>query len=233
MKRSGPYDPERLLSDRRSRSIFLARVLALVVMIGALFAYGLREVARPGVIPTPTALLLATIGTPRPTVISTPTTWLPPTVGSPNPTETAAVVAEEKKVLSEDGLAVLRLSSETKVLDDGGRPLALASIRVTSREGPGQANIALVGRVYEFSPAGATLEPPASLTISYDPVAEYPFAYYNVDCLHVYMAYYDERGPVVPWLDAREDSRTHSVTTKVDHLGTFIIFCKASGWPIS
>jgi hypothetical protein len=143
-------------------------------------------------------------------------------------------------VLSEDGLATLKLSRGTQVLaerprqgDAEGQPLAPVSVRVMAMEVPLRADIAVVGLAYEFSPAGATLAPPASLTVRYNPHAYYPFAYQSVDCSQLHMAYFDEKGPLAPWLDVKMDSEAHSVTAEIDHLGTLIIFCEVFGMPIS
>jgi hypothetical protein len=155
-------------------------------------------------------------------------------------------------VVSEDGLAVLELPRGTKVLDAQGQPVA--DISVTAGRLPLRTDAAWVGEAYEFGPEGATLDPPASLTISYDPWANYPFAYQDIDTGVVYLAYLDKNGPRRPALASEKGvqvglssgfggavtpatggtgGETPSVTAKIDHLGTLGLFCEVFSLPLS
>jgi len=201
--------------DRRSWYIFLARMSVLLVAAGALLAYGLSR-ALPG----PSVLPPAAIVTPGPELSATL---------SSGPDATG-VLTEDVQVVSDDGLAVLTLPRGTKVLDAQGQPLA--AITVTARRLPFRDDVAWVGEAYEFGPAGATLDPPAPLAISYDPRANYPFAYEDIDTTVVYMAYLGGNGPVRPAL-ARVEGKTASITAKIDHLGAFVLFCDVFRPPVS
>ena len=141
-----------------------------------------------------------------------------------------------------------KLPTGTKVLDAQGQPLA--ALTVTAMMLPLRVDAAWVGVAYEFGPEGATLEPPASLTISYDPRANYPFAYQDIDTKLVYLAYVGKNGPVRPALASAKGvqaglasfggpagsgtgGETPSVTAKIDHLGSLGLFCEVFSIPLS
>ncbi len=234
MSKSGEEQFRGLLSDRRSRYIFLARLCALVVMTGAVGAYGLRGEARPVATPTPTSLLPVAVESPgRLDVTPTLTLLSSVTVDLSGNLDARGVLTDEVQIVSEDGQAILQLSRGTKVLDALGQPLVPASIGVTAREPPLLGEIALVGLAYEFGPEGVTLTPPASLAVHYDPDAHYPFSYQDVDCSRLHMAYFAKKRWVAPWLAASVDREANTVTAEIDHLGTFIIFCEVFQPPIS
>jgi len=222
VRKSGVDQFGRLLSDRRSKYIFLARLCALVVMTGALVAY------------IPTSLPSVTVESSggldlTPTPISLPSVI----VDLSGNLDAGGILTEEEPIVSEDGLAILHLSSGTKVLDAQGQPLVPASIGVTAKEVPLLQEIALIGLAYEFSPEGARFSPPASLTVHYDPDAYYPFSCNDVDCGRIHMAYFAKKKWVAPWLAESVDREAHIVTAEIDHLGTIIIFCEVFRPPIS
>jgi hypothetical protein len=235
--------------DRRSWYIFLARMAVLLVAAGALLTYGLLQAL------------------PRTTEPSTPAPAARPTL-TPGPELSASLSAapdatgaltEDVQVVSDDGLAVLELPKGTRVLDAQGQPLA--SVTVTSVDlPPASDTYALVGKGYKFGPEGATLDPPASLTISYDTLAVFPFGYQDVIKDKVYLAYWENNGPRRPplasekWVPLGEpptaglgvsvgqlilgylgtvDSQTASVSAKIDHLGTFVLYCAVAYYPMS
>ncbi len=212
----------RLFPDRTSRVAFIIRVVALMAMSGVLAAFGLMGNVAP-----------------RTSVTSPPRPR--DSAASLQPSEflvkldASGRLSEDAVAISDDGLALLRLSQGSKVLDAQQQPLT--SIRVMAKELPLRNDIGLIGTGYEFGPAGATMNPPASLTFTFDPQAFYPFRYQDIDCSRIHMAYYlgDRSSPPwrVPWLDVSLDLTTHSATTKVDHLGTFILFCEVLREPQS
>ena len=223
--------------DRRGEYIFLARMAVLVVATVALLAYGLSQ-ALPR---------LAGPSTPAPAPTLAPSPGL--TVSLSGRLDATGALTEGVQVVSEDGLAVLELPRGTKVLDAQGQPVA--DISITARRLPLRTDAAWVGEAYEFGPAGATVDPPAPLTISYDPRANYPFAYQDIDTSLVYLAYLGENGPMKPAL-AREkgvqvglssgfggaaaagvDGGTASVPAKIDHLGAFVLYCEVFSLPLS
>ena len=215
----------------------MTRMAVLLLAIGALAAYGLShafpKTAGPSAPPTATPGL--TPGTGAGTSLS-------------GRLDASGALTEDVEVRSEDGLAVLQLPRGTKALDAQGRPLA--AISVTAARLPLRADLAYVGLVYEFGPDGATLAPPAPLTISYDPRANYPFAYQDIDTTLVYLAYLGEKGPVGPALASAKGvqaglasfvgptgsgtgGETPSVTAKIDHLGSLGLFCEVLSIPLS
>jgi hypothetical protein len=212
-------DDLKLFPDRRSRYVFLARALTLVITSGVLAIYGLSQLARPAGTPV-------TAATPMPPAIASQSV-LPVTA-----TVASGILAEDVEVISQDGLALLSLPMGTTVLDANGQPPV--SITVTAKELPSRWDIALVGLAYEFGPNGTTLDPPASLTLRYDPKAYWPFSFQDVDCSQLHTAWVSSTGaPAVPWLEVSVDLNGHSVTTKIDHFGTLMLFCEVQGLPIS
>ena len=212
-------DDLKLFPNRRSKYVFIARGLTLVVTSGVLAIYGLSQLTKPTVTP-----VIASSSLP-PALTSQS---LPPGT-TPLPT---GILAEDVRVVSQDGLALLSLPKGTKVLDAYGQPPA--SITVTARELPMRSEIAIVGEAYEFGPNGTALDPPASLTLSYDPNAYWPFAFQDVNCSQFHIAGVSSSGaPVAPWLKVSVDLNVHSVTSKIDHFGTFMLFCEVFGPPIS
>ena len=225
---------------RRSKYISLASMSVLVVIIGVLLTFALPRVL-PSVLPeetgptTASAPMAAPAGTLAP--IPLPVLDIPSPTPTPVPRVyqlalgTGGSLTEDVQVISEDGLAVLGLARGTKVMDAQGRPLS--SVTMTARRLPLRTDAAWVGLAYEFGPEGATLDPPASLTINYNPRAYYPFQVHgltypsfwqNIDARRVYLTYLAEEGPLHPPL-AVVDSPTALVTAKIDRLGTIILYC--------
>lgn len=248
-----------LFPNRRSRYLFVIRVSALVLMLPALTLYALWQRA-----PAPSSEMTMRSTTPQTesqsfTLVtapesSTPESSVPDTTTSapqeeetklaPLPTPTAlppGMLPSDVQVISQDGMAILKLSKGTQVLDAQGRPPS--SLTVKSSELPLRTDVALVGLAYELGPEGVTLNPPAELRINFNPYTFFPFKYQNVDCGHMHMAFYNpdaptaynnsKGAPVVPWLNANVNRDVPSVTARIDHLGTFIIFCELFDLPIS
>ena len=203
--------------DRREEYVFLARMAVLVVATGVLLAYGLSQAwQRLGGPSTP-----APAASPARPGLS---------VSLSGRLDATGALAEDVQVVSDDGLAVLSLARGTKVLDAQGQPLA--DISVTARIMPLRIDTAWVGESYEFGPAGATLDPPASLTVSYDPRAYYPFTFEDVDTTLVYLAHLGKNGPIKPAL-ARVDGDTASISANVDQLEAFVLYCEVFRPPTS
>jgi len=214
-------DELEMLPDRRSKYIFLARMAVLLVATGALLGYGLSQ-ALPGTTRPPTLALIATPArTPGPELSASLSAGL----------DATGALTEDVQVVSQDGLAVLSLPRGTKVLDAQGQPLA--SITVTFADILSvSATFARVGEGYKFGPEGATLDPPASLTINYDPHAAFPFTYQDVDTGRVFLAYYGKKGPIRPDL-ASVDGKAASISAKIDHLGIMVLYCEVHYYPLS
>jgi hypothetical protein len=214
-------DETKLFPHRKSRIIFIARVVALLLMSGAVAAYGLKQLA-----PAPAAATAST--SPRRANSSESGEFS-------IQVDAAGLLTENALVTSDDGLASLRIPKGTKALDAGGQPLT--RVTVTTTEIPLRNEIGLIGLGYTFGPEGATLNPPVRLTLTFDPTAYYPFTYQDIDCNHLHMAYYtdNQSGPPwrVPWLVVDLDAQTHSATTRIDHLSTMILFCEVFNVPVS
>ena len=213
----------------------LASMSVLVVIVGALLTFLLPSVLPeglgPATTPAPTA---APAGTPTP--IALPAIGISPPTPTPAPRvyqlrlDAGGSLATDVRVVSDDGLAVLTLARGTKVIDAQGQPLS--SVTLATRALQLRVDIAVVSSAYEFGPEGAALDPPASLTIRYDPRANYPFRmqeltypafWQNIDASRVNLGYLAEKGPIPPL--ASVDSPTASVTAKIDRLGTIILYC--------
>lgn len=218
MSQSTP-DELRLFPNRRSRYVFIARGLTLVIASGLLAIYGLSQITRPS-------------GTPFTGATRLPPAVAPESLVPVTTTLASRIQAEDVEVVSQDGLALLHLLRGTNVLDANGQPPT--SVTVTARELPPHWDVALVGLAYEFGPNGTTLDPPASVTLSYDPTAYWPFAFQDVDCSQLHAAWVSGTGaPALPWLKVRMDLDAHTATAKIDHFGTLMLFCELHGFPIS
>lgn len=237
MKKSSPDNFE-IFPNRRSKYISLVSMSVLVVAIGLLLTYALPHILPKGTPPasTPAPTGTPTLATaPAPTATPTPA-LLVATATLSGKQDATGILTEDIQVWSREGLAVLTLSKGTKVLDVKGQPLS--AITVTTKSSPLRTDIAFVGSTYEFGPTGATLDPPASLTIRYNPSAYYPFDYQTqpstfrfqeIDISQVYMTYFGDKGPIRPALTSSPRSAA-SVTAKIDHLDTFILYCEVSGY---
>jgi len=206
--------------DRRGELIFLARMAVLVVATGVLLAYGLSQAWQRLAGPSPSAPAASQATAARPGL----------GVSLAGTLDTTGALTEDVQVVSENGLAVLSLARGTRVLNAQGQPLA--DIFVTARRLPLRIDAAWVGESYEFGPSGATLDPPASLAISYDPAATYPFTYQDIDTRLVYLAYLGKNGPIRP-AQASVDGKAGSVSAKIDHLGAFVLYCEVYIIPLS
>lgn len=220
MKKSSPETLE-TVPGRKGKYIFLARMAVLVVATGALLTYGLWQALRRTTGPAMPAPTATPSLAPRPGLSGSLSGRL----------DATGALTEDVQVVSDDGLAVLKLPRGTRVLDAQGQPLA--SITVTSPKlPPATDTFARVGEGYEFGPEGATLDPPASLTINYDPHANFPFTYQDVDTMQVYLAYMGGKGPIRPPL-ASVDGETGSISAEIDHLGTMVLYCDVHYYPLS
>ncbi len=207
---------------RGNKYVSLASMSVLVVIIGMLLTFALPRVLPEGTKPAGTLL---------------PAPLLEPDIPTPTPTPAPRVYqlalgtggSLGQDVHSEDDLALLSLARGTKVVDAQGQPLS--SVTVTARRLTQRVDIAYVGLAYEFGPEGATLDPPASLTINYNPRANYPFQVDAADTMLVYLAYLGENGPIRPAL-ASVNREAASVTAKIDRRpGTFVLYCEFSRPP--
>jgi hypothetical protein len=209
---------------RVSKYISLASMSVLVVIIGVLLTLVLPRFLPEGsglATPPAPAETLAPISPPAPD-IAPPTPMSPPRVYQFALARDGSLT-EDVQVVSDNGLAVLSLASGTKVTDAQGQ--SLPSITITTRRLQLRVDTDYMGLAYEFGPAGTTLDPPALLTIHYNPRAPYPFQRDTVDTGLVYLAYLGESGPTRPALSSvnREEA---CISVKVERLGAFVPYCE-------
>jgi hypothetical protein len=201
--------------------MFLARMAVLLLATGALLEHGLSQALPRITGPSTPAQTTAPALTPGPGLSTSLSGRL----------DATGALTEDVRVVSEDGLAVLELLRETKVLDAQRQPLAAISVTLADILAA-SFTFARVGEGYKFEPEGATLDPPASLTINYDPHANFPFTYQDVDTRVVYLTYYGKKEPVRPPL-ASVGGETGSVSAKTGHLGTMVLYCDVLSYPMS
>ncbi len=211
-----------LFPDHRSRYLFVARVLVLVIATLALAAYGWNLAAESRDLSALT-----------PSSLSQQVSQALPDAGDlSTQLDSTGLLKADAMAISDDGWALVRFSKGTQMLDAAGQPLR--SITVSTKDLPLRTDVAVVGRGYAFGPEATRLDPPAALTIEFNPKAYYPFSYQNVDCTQMHIARVNSEGaPMAPWLKVNLDQSAHLVTASIDRLGTFMLFCDVLGTPIS
>lgn len=118
---------------------------------------------------------------------------------------------------SKDGKLTLNFIKGTIALDKNGNPIKRleASVDTTPPDPPEDANI--IGLAYDFGPAGATFNPPATLTWEYDP-EELPEGAAEEDLV---LAYYDEETGEWVILECTVDIDNNVITASIAHFTTF------------
>lgn len=124
-------------------------------------------------------------------------------------------IQETFTATSEDDSLTLTIPKGTFALDKDGEPLEdlEAAIDVNPPDPPANAQILLA---YDFGPAGATFDPPITLTWTYDPddlqgdEEDLVFVYYSVD------------GEWVE-LDFEIDTENNTITVSIEHFTTFAV----------
>ena len=201
----------------------------LVVVVGLLLTVALPRFLPEEMVPATRSGAIATVA---PTSLREP--YIPPPTAAPVSLVyrlklgTGATLTEDTQVVSDDGLAVLSLRTGTRVTDAQGKPVQ--SISVATRLPQLRYDTAYVGSVYEFGPAGTTFDPPASITVRYNTRAYYPFQVEAADSGLVYLSYLSENGAVRPAL-AYVGRMIASVSARIQHLGTIVLFCEFSKPP--
>jgi hypothetical protein len=124
---------------------------------------------------------------------------------------------------SQDGRLNLLITTGTTALDADDEPLT--SVEFTADENPpspGEASI--IGQAYNLEPAGATFEPPVTLTWEYTE-ADISEGVVEEDLV---IAYYDENADEWVALDSDVDSIKDIIIASVEHLTTFAILAPAA-----
>jgi len=78
-------------------------------------------------------------------------------------------ILETIEATSEDGNMSITIPEGTIALDINGDPLESLEVDVDESPPPPPAGANIIGVAYDFGPEGATFEPPATLTFTYDP----------------------------------------------------------------
>jgi hypothetical protein len=110
---------------------------------------------------------------------------------------------------SDDALARLHLQSGTTIRDENGAPIS--AIHAISRP--------LKGLAYEFGPQGASIDPPATLELCYNPADLPPAAQAD----NPQLGFYVVSESTWSWLDISHDPDKNCVSTEVSQLGTFVL----------
>jgi len=120
---------------------------------------------------------------------------------------------------SADGKLTITIPQGTIALDKDGRPLTSLTAVTNSNPSTPPAGKNIIGLAYEFSPAGATFNPPITFTWNYDP-GTLPA---GVDEKDLVLAYYDTASAQWVELPSTVNTTTHTITASVSHFTTFAI----------
>lgn len=201
--------------SKRGRYRSLVYILVPVLVIGSLVAVSWWLSHRPP------ALTEAPEWEPVVTTTSVP----PVTVELSEKVDSAGVLLEDVQVISGDSVAMLYLVKGTRVLD-ASQPLNSVTVTVKPPQAQAETDptVSLSELAYDFSPRGATFDPPARLTLSYEPPVPLP----GSEVSGPRIGYFREAESTWTWLDVTADLDIHHVTAEIDHLGTFIVLFKIS-----
>ncbi|MDH5696743.1 MAG: hypothetical protein OEZ00_09145, partial [Dehalococcoidia bacterium] len=121
---------------------------------------------------------------------------------------------------SEDDVCTLTIDSGTIGLTKDGKPLREISIMVTDEPPTPPEGAYIIGLAYDFSPDGATFEPPASLTFTYDP----SLIPKGIDEENLVIALWDaDAGNWVVLDDCIVDPVANTITAPISHFTTFAV----------
>jgi len=127
------------------------------------------------------------------------------------------VITEDVTALSSDARCYLTINKGTMALNKSGNPLY--GIIILEMEDPllPPADFKIIGAVYDFKPDGATFEPSATLTITYDPALLPKGVSYK--CLVIAM--WDKA--TGKWVILDSTVNTNTNTAQIRHLTAFAI----------
>ena len=135
-------------------------------------------------------------------------------------------IAKTVEATSEDGNLAVTLPKGTIALNKKGKPLKAMGVTVDKDPPSPPKDASVIGLTYDFTPAGATFEPPITFTWSYDP-ATLPE---DVAEENLGLAYHDG----VKWveLECVVDTETNIITALVSHFTTFAVIGFTTPAPI-
>jgi len=120
---------------------------------------------------------------------------------------------------SQDGNLTITISEGTIALDEDGKRLETLGVVIDETPPDPPEDSSIIGLAYDFSPDGATFDPPITLTWSYDPEA-LPEGVAEEDLV---IAYYDEAADEWVELDCVVDTANNIITAEVNHFTTSAI----------
>ncbi|MDD4985387.1 MAG: CARDB domain-containing protein [Dehalococcoidales bacterium] len=141
------------------------------------------------------------------------------------------IVQGDIKGTSADGKLTITIPSGTKALDRNGGPLTSLTARSQDNPPPPPESANIIGLAYDFSPAGATFNPPFTLTWQYDPAAIPE----GVAAEDLVIAYYDEESSKWVELQCMVNAETDTITASVEHFSTFALIgaIQPAHWALS
>ncbi len=128
------------------------------------------------------------------------------------------VLLENVIVWSEDGGVGLFIAQGTQVLDAEGNPLFAISCEIEPEPIP-MSPPYFIYRGFNFTPSGASFDPPAEMIIEYDQEA-LPAGASQED---LFIAYYDEELGEYVALPSQVDTEANEVTAEVSHFTLFVL----------
>ena len=126
---------------------------------------------------------------------------------------------ETIEATSEDGMLTITILKNTITLDEDGNRLGTLEVSIDETPPDPPEDAYIIGLAYDFSPAGATLDPPLTLAYTYDPDA-LPEDVAEEDLV---LAYYDEVNEEWVWVPCEVDTENNIITASVAHFATFAI----------
>jgi nitrous oxidase accessory protein NosD len=120
---------------------------------------------------------------------------------------------------SADGTLTVTIPEGTTARQENGLRLTTFEVSVNENPPPPPENKNIIGLTYNFKPAGATFDPPITLTFTYDPDT-LPEGVAEEDLV---LAFYDEETGEWVELECTVDTENNIITASVSHFTDFAI----------
>ena len=128
-------------------------------------------------------------------------------------------VYKSVEATSPDGTLTMNIPKNTVIKDKNGRGLHTLNVAVNDNPPPTPEDKNIIGLTYDFEPAGATFNPPITLSFKYDPktlpegIAEEGLV----------LAFFDKEAGEWIELECTVDTENHTITALVSHFTDFAI----------
>ena len=129
------------------------------------------------------------------------------------------VFSQDINVFSDDNNILLHIPTGTTGLDSNGAPLTQIGIIHLTTSPPFQANAGMVTLAYDFTPSGATFNPPVTLRFSYDPM----LIPAGVAETSLQIAYYDNTTSAWIILPSTVDTTSHFIYAQIAHFTPYAV----------